>query len=350
MKGSTRSWSLSLPWEIFHYWAVTVALLGCLLFSIVSALDLCANTCSEMKSYRLFGFHFSTLGIVLFSSAILIHWISRNYPFMRTVLAVMIASAIGAELFFIWIQHHIGIWCPICLSIATFVAITAFLLTLNQIAQQKGQTMQIFKNFSTMFSISILGLLAAIIGISKPDYNLMAMNEMQQKIEFGNPASPIKIYFVTDWFCVVCRQVEPTVYKLAPKIMKQATFYFVDKPVHPETTNYTPYNLAFMVSEKPKYFEIRKALGKLSMTNRAPNDEAIQHAVASTGAKLQELNYGDIKAGINFFDETVKRYKVWGTPSIVVVNTKNNKYQVLSGEDDFTEAKIYNAMKTVQSP
>ena len=40
-----------------------------------------------------------------------------------------------------------------------------------------------------------------------------------------------------------------------PRIMKKAGLMFVDRAIHPETMNYIPYNLSFMINEKKSIFK-----------------------------------------------------------------------------------------------
>lgn len=336
----------------FFYWGLVTTLGAGLLLSIVSAIGLCTHACSDLKSYLLFRMPFALFGIPFFSALIIFHLLSHKYSWLYVIIAVMIFGSLGAEAVFFGIQYKSGVWCPVCLTIATMVVLSALIFSAQTcIFQPRGNlNMHFIKQFFTFLPISAIGFFIALAGVSKPDPNLTAMNNMEQKIEFGNHESPIKIYFVTDWFCAVCRQVEPLMYKITPELMKQAGFYYIDNPVHPETVNFSPYNLAFMVSDKARYPQIRRALSQLSMVNKAPNDEDIQRAVVPIGATLHELNYTDVKGGLTFFDEVIKTFKIFGTPTLIIVDTQTKRKVTLSGEEDFTEAKIFNAIKTVQRP
>lgn len=130
--------------------------------------------------------------------------------------------------------------------------------------------------------------------------------------------------------------------------MKQARFFFIDLPVNPETTNYSPYNLGFLVHNKSKYFQIREALIQLAKKNKSPDDAAISKAAASVGEKLKEISYSDIKAGLSFFDETTTKYKVNSVPTLIIVNTKTHEVRYLKGGNEITEANVFDAIRVLQ--
>lgn len=337
-------------WDLFQYWALLCVFACGLILSIISGLNLCTSECTETKSYLLFGLPFVYVGLAFFSVAILLHLFSKYY-LPRLILAALLVGALGSEMVFIWIQkYQIGTWCPICLSIFGTIVLAGAIFLIGSIIhqQQLGQPMKTIKNILSFIPVFLIGLLVALVGISKPDHQLIAMDNLKEKIELGDAKSPIEVYFITDWFCSACRKVEPVMQQLAPGIMKQAGFFFIDHAVNPETVNYSPYNLSFLIHNKANYFKIREALIRLSKKNKSPKDEAIKKAIAPLGEKLTELNYADIKAGTNFFDEISKKYDVKATPTLVIVNTKTNEVRQLKGESGITEANINEAIQAVK--
>lgn len=341
----------SKRWGVFQHRAlISVFSIG-LLLSIISALDLCTSECTGTKSYLLFGFPFAYVGLAFFALAIFLQLYSRKYPFFRSILVAMVAGSLGSEVIFIWLQkYQIGSWCPICLSIAATLAIAGGLFLIGSIIdhQQLGQAMKTIKKVLNSIPIFLCGVFVAFVGISKPDQNLIAMNSMKEKIEFGNVNSSLEVYFISDWFCPSCKKVESVMSKLAPSIMKQARFYFIDFAINPETTNYSPYNLDFLVYNKPNYLKIREALVKLTQTNKSPDDAAIAKAAESVGENLKELSYGEIKGGLSFFDEVATKYKVKSTPTLIIVNTKTNDVKQLKGAKEITEVHVLDAIKALK--
>ena len=60
--------------------------------------------------------------------------------------------------------------------------------------------------------------------------------------------------------------------------------------------------------------------------------------------KLFLLNYADVMAGMQHFSAIVKRFKVPGTPSVVVLDSRTGKTKTLFGISDITSDNI---LKTV---
>lgn len=338
-------------WESFQYWTLIGVFTGGLILSIISALNLCTQECTETKSYLLFGLPFALVGLLFFTLAILFQLYSNKYPMLRLVLAAMVAGSLGSEAMFVWIQkYQIGTWCPVCLSIAATLAIAGSIFFTGSVIyhQQLGQPMRAIKNLFKSMPIFLIGFFVAFVGISKPDPNLLAMNSIKEKIELGNLNSPFEVYFVSDWFCPACKKIEPVINQLAPSIMKQAGFFFIDLAVNPETANFSPYNLDFLVHNKANYLKIREALIQLSKRNKSPDDAAVSKAIAPLGEQLTELSYGEIKAGLRFFEEIATKYKVNSTPTLIILNTKTNAVRKLKGGGEITEANVFDAIRAME--
>lgn len=337
-------------WEFFQYWALLLAFSGGLFLSAISALGLCTSECSGTKSYLLFGFPFAYVGLVFFSVATLLQLFSTKYPLFRSLLMAMVAGSLGSETMFIWIQkYQLGSWCPICLSIFATLGLSGIIYLGGFIIQfqQGSQLMKAFKNSLCSVPLFLIGFLVAFVGISKPDHQLIAMNSIKEKIAFGDVKSPVEVYFISDWFCSACKKVEPVIQKSSPAIMKQASFFFIDHAVNPDTANYSPYNLDFLVHNKTNYFKIREALIHLAKKDKSPDDAAINKMLAPLGEKLKELSYGDIKAGLYFFDEISKKYNVHSTPTLVIVNTKTHEVRQFKGSE-ITESHILEAIQDLK--
>src|SRR4029079_17971520 len=132
----------------------------------------------------------------------------------------------------------------------------------------------------------------------------------KEKIKFGNTSSPLQVYVFTDWACPACRLVEPAIEAMAPKLMREAQLTFVDTVVHPETLNYAPYNISFMANSKNQYFQIRDALGKLSVTTKKPTEDQIRQSVSRLGVNYVELPFEDITVALRYFEELTDKFKI----------------------------------------
>jgi thiol-disulfide isomerase/thioredoxin len=323
------------PYHLASFFILAGAIL-----TLISWLKLCSTYCSDAHNYRLFGLPFEISGAIFFLSIGVLHLIRKTKPVL-----LLISSGLGAELYFIFLQKSaIGSWCPVCLSIAFCLAC----LGLCYLIIYKNQPNEGFMRFTLLLSLTLIfGLASSFFGVGKIDQLEAAENSLKEGIKFGNRSSPIEIYIFTDWACPACRGVEPALEAMAPKISLEAQVTFVDAVVHPETLNFAPYNISFMVYNKPQYFQIRDALGQLSMKNKKPSDQDITAAVAPLGVAYHELPYEDVALTMKYFDELVDKLKVTGTPTIAIINPINKKGKKLSGKE-ITEANVLKAIHALR--
>lgn len=164
----------------------------------------------------------------------------------------------------------------------------------------------------------------------------------------GNKDSSTAVYFVSDWFCPVCRKVEPTIAAMYPDIAKRAKVGFIDFPIHKETLNFTPYNLQFLAFEKEKYLSLRKALSELSRKTKTPSPEEVQTSVATLGVKVRQLDYADVLYGMQSDLSVYRGFGLKGTPSVVVTNSRSKKTKILMGDREITRGAIIKAIAEVE--
>lgn len=341
----------------FSYYAVAVAIVVGIFLSFTSHLKLCTEACNGVHNYRLFGFAFETIGFVFFPCLLVIHLLSKIYPFLRLLAGWMLCAAIGAELMFIYVQKYvIGSWCLVCLWIAT-VMFFAGLVYFYEFCTNCKQALQQNRQGSRMNSISktfsgltflVFGFLFSLFGIAN-EHSLEANeNTIKEHVAFGNQNSVIDIYLFTDWECPACRSLEPTIEQMMPSLMKNNRVTFVDFPVHEASLNFTPYNLSFMIKNKPNYLKLRNKLTKLSAETKEPKDQQVETLAKEANTSYEHLNYSDVTEGTQYFDHLVKTYKVEGTPTLVIVNNKTKKHKTLEGKGEITEAQINKTIKSLQ--
>lgn len=321
-----------------------LALIAGFILTIISSLELCTQSCGEAHHYRFYGLPFELFGILFFITMILLHSIIINYPSLITCATLLLAAGIGSETMMILVQKfQIGSWCPICLSIASSVALTSAFYAGAYLKSQRRIEMS---TKSGIFSFMIIGFLFCFFGIGKVDQLKAEESSIVKQITFGDKTSPIEVYFFTDWLCPACKKVEPNMVKMAPAIMDKAQLTFVDYTIHPESLNFTPFNLALMIYNPDQYLKVREILNGLSLKTTEPTDDEIAAAIAPLGIKLKELQYSQVVAGINYFERLGKNFKVGSTPTVVIYNSKTKKEKLLRGDSEITEAKI---LKTIQS-
>lgn len=335
----------------------SLAILSGLTLSVISWLKLCTEQCAATHHYRIFGIQFETIGLLFFPVLTVFHFFSRKYDACRLIAGILLATALGAELMFIDVQkREIGHWCPVCLGIAGCVTAAAIGYGLNYLMNlkttikegQKGEIMQrVLKGFGSLMFV-FFGLFFAYFGVGKADQLKAQEDTIKERIVFGNLNSPVDVYIFTDWQCPACRGIEPTLVKIAPAIEKKARVTFVDFIIHPETLNFIPYNLSFMIHNKDKYLELRDALTKISTKTGDPTEQDVEKAIAHSGIKYDQLSYSDVAVGIKYFKHLGKEFKITSTPTVVIVNKSTKKGKKLHGGSEITESNILKAIDSLQ--
>lgn len=331
----------------FHL--ATLAIVAGIILTGVSWFKLCSQSCNDSHNYRLFDVPFEWVGLAFFLVLAIFHFKGRTSPLYRKLAGLTIAGALGAEAFFIFMQKYtIGHWCPVCLSIAGTIAfIGVCYLFLNQ-RKPNEDLMNKLLNVGLLTAVFTIGFTASFFGISKIDQLQAVEDAIKEKIKFGNTSSPVQVYIFTDWACPACRMVEPAIEAMAPQLMKEAQITFVDTVVHPETLNYAPYNISFMANSKPKYFQIRDALGKLSVKTKKPTEADVKKTIAPLGVQYTELPFEDITLAMRYFEELTDKFKVTGTPTIAIVNANAKKGKKLAGVEEITEANVLKAIQSLK--
>lgn len=237
------------------YFLTLLALIAGFILTIISYIRLCSSQCVGTHDYRIWGVHFETIGMVFFPLLLFFHILAWRHSFSGLITAAFLVAALGSELVFIGVQKFmIGSWCPVCLSIAATVALASLyylfsLGTNNNFAlngKPKGALMNDSGRTVLMGIVFVMGFTSSLFGISKIDPMESAQSSVKESIAFGNEKSAIEFYLFTDWQCPACRKLEKNLGKIVPSIVENYKLVYVDFPIHPETMNYTPYNLSFM--------------------------------------------------------------------------------------------------------
>jgi hypothetical protein len=336
------------------YW-IAVPFAAAWILSALSWLGLCSGGCEETHLYRLFGFPLSPLGVGYFTLCGFVFLTRNRIRFSGFLIPLLLSGALGSEFVFVWIQKYvIEKWCPLCVGIALSVVTACVLIALERlpgvaIRIRGGERNLVMKRLAGKTVLILFAFLAGMgitaMGMKKPD--AFAAGLSVKSLAFGDTESSSEVYIVTDWFCPSCGIAEPEILKGARKAMRQAKVVFVDYPIHPETLNYIPYNLSFIVREKAKYLQIREAMAALARKTKEPTPEDVQAAVSPLGVRYFQLNYADVLAGTQYFSALVKKLKVRGTPSVVVHDSRTGKTKTLFGIPEITSDNILKALAEV---
>jgi thiol-disulfide isomerase/thioredoxin len=328
---------------------VGLAIFAAIFLTIYHALGLCSEECSHGNNYTIMGISFDWFGFLFFIPLGILFLLSYKYPDLYPFVGLLFASALGGEIIFIGFQKYvIGVWCPVCLGIAASVALGCVALLTGSYLNSNDQQGKMMKNYWNISALC-LGFGLAFFGIVQKDDALAAQNSIKDSITFGKKDSNIEVYIFTDWACPACRKAEPEIDKIVEKISPEAKITFVDHVVHPETMNFIPYNLSFMINNKNQYIQLRHMLSEISLKTGKPTEVEVGQAAAKLGAKFDELDYADVAAGIDYFKQLGEKFKVKGTPTLVIVNVASKKGKKLSGGGEITEQNVTEAIKTMKS-
>ena len=188
----------------------------------------------------------------------------------------------------------------------------------------------------------LVGLGAALAGVWKE------AEAAGPDIYLGKRQSNTTVYFVSDWFCPVCRKVEPEIEKVFPEISATARVAFVDMPIHADSSNFTPFNLQFMIYDKDKYMRLRHVLDELSHTTNNPAPEQVKAAVAPLGITLRSINFAELMNGVKLFESLFRGFGVKATPTVVIDNPKTKKRKLLVGSHEINRNAIKDAIAEVE--
>lgn len=335
------------------FWIGALALLSAIILSLLHSLDLCTSACAEGSKWRFLGLKFETIGLIVLPLILGAHILSLWIPVFRTLTPLAIAGCLGGELWFLYIQKMvIGSFCPICVGIAfsLFIAAAAYATRFfkESFQSRNEDTMHNWTKILPSMSMMIAGFLLAFFGVVKTNPLEAQQQSLKDNIRFGKDSGSIEVYVFTDWFCPACRKADPEIDKMMPDVLQKAKLFFVDAAVHPESLNFTPYNLSFMINNKDKYLEIKKAILNLADTNNSPSEADIKKTVEPIGITLKEVNYSDVASGVKLFKKLVKQFEVTQTPTVVIINMTTKKGKKLTGSAEITKDNVMRAIDSLQ--
>jgi uncharacterized membrane protein len=326
--------------------SVLLAVTGLFLAGL-SWTDLCSfNGCTEAHEYRLFGISLQLVGTLYFCILTAIMLLSTRFSSAVPLANLTLAGGAGAELVMIHLQKNvIQAWCPLCLGIAA----TVFLLSVVAISgavieSRENKTMHQGK----LFSKSLLLIIAAAVGFTVSFAGIRKPEAAGIDASLGKPGSKVEVYVFSDWLCPICIKVEPALEAVLPQLEKRTKVHFIDKPVHRESMNFVPYHLSFLVHEKSRYIQLRKALFELARTNKNPSLQDVQGAIATLGVTYRQLSFMDVSQMMAQSQALSTEYKVTGTPTVVIVNSSSKKSKTLVGGKDITAENLLKAVKSVE--
>ncbi len=332
---------------------VWTGLVAAFALSVSLAAGFCTEACKATYEWTIFGMKFPFLGIGFFALCILLY-LPGDRPVFRELFSLAISGAWGAEITFLYVQNSIiNKWCPMCLAVAFCVFVVGVALAAGYFRNAgkdsgsgRGTMARHLSKGIILAAAMIAGAYVSFLGLGNP----AAADAGTISVGLGKQDSDIEVYVFTDWFCQACRQAEPDLEKAYPNIVNRARLIFVEDPIHKESMNFIPYNVSFLVREKEKYLEIRKALARLALRTKDPSPEDVQKAVAPLGVKYRPLNYADLGTAVRYYQALVRSFHVEGTPTLVVYNRRTKSVKQLYGVKDLSYPNILMAVSGVSPP
>lgn len=167
-------------------------------------------------------------------------------------------------------------------------------------------------------------------------------------LAFGNLDSPIEVYYFSNWECSTCGRIEPIIAESGPEIAKSARIIFVDLITNQESIDFTPYNLSFMMHNKPQYLQLRGMMNELSKKTKSPKDADMVSGASSLGASYRPLSYSETTSGIKYFKYLARQFHIDSVPTVVVVNSKKQVGKKFVGSDEITVKNILSAIESLK--
>jgi protein-disulfide isomerase len=292
----------------------------------------CDAACAYLKG-DLLGVDLKYIGI-LYMSAIAVLSGTRHIPAVRLLLA----AALGGEVFLLWFQIRENVFCPYCLAFAACIA-AAYGVN-YEVPKTTGWKKLFYLPGEVRFSPAAKRyplILFALAG-----YGFMALTFSGSTLPvyaaepgpaiYGRGDREIRIY--TDYFCSPCRKAESRMEKLLTEIMKKrkGRILFIDTPIHRETILYAKYFVRILGSNPDAEFrtvlQFRRALFKAAEKEIKREDELREFL------KAREISFSELDAGPYFksYTKYIKEDRVSATPTVVVV-TREGRTTYKGAED-----------------
>jgi protein-disulfide isomerase len=320
-----------------------------LVLAALSGTDLCSfDGCTDAHEYRFFGLHLALVGLVYFGllagSLLLASLTDRA----RGLVSLVMAGGAGAEVTLVHLQKNvIQAWCPLCLAIAAVVLLLCIVQAIGFITAARRQPAMNRRTIITKVLMVLVaataGFLVSFTGIDRPE-----AAATQPSVALGKASSKVEVLVFSDWLCPVCVKVEPAIEAAFPALEKRARILFLDKPVHREAMNFVPYHLSFLVNEKGKYLQLRRALFELASKNRNPSLDDVKAAVAPLGVSYRQLSFMDVSQLMGAAQALSTQYGIKGTPTVVVVNSQTGKRKTLVGGKEISRDNLIKAVQELE--
>lgn len=307
---------------------VSLAILG---MGDMVAYMYCRDSCSYLQG-TLAGFDLKYVGIVLMALLAILSLAG----FSRT-LRLLLASAIGGELYLVPYQIANGILCPFCMAFAalilaafavnyerppTFPAGKRWLSLMGEVTLP-GHVMSI--PLIVFAAAGFLSFVLAFSGSVTPAYGQDSLPS------YGKGQVQIRLY--TDYLCEPCRAMEQDVEPLIAKIVanERARVTYIDTPIHRETAMYERYYLCSVKNATHgEVVRIRRAFFAAAEKN-IRTDDGLRAFLDTAGIQTSSC---DISAMLKVMNGYFREDGIKSTPTCVIVTPRGKT--VYTGKNAIT--------------
>ena len=175
--------------------------------------------------------------------------------------------------------------------------------------------------------------------------------QVRLSMPFVTKNSDLEVYVFTDWNSPLSQQVEATLEKLSPEIIKEARLYFVDFPSE-GSAGYTAANLTYLINANKKlddYFKFRTSLLDMAAKDPKASEQQVGAFLKSRGINYQPAPQDIMDVGLRVYQSAVKNLKVSKAPSMVVYNLKNRQSRLIEGIEELTPQKVMSVIEEMKT-
>jgi hypothetical protein len=296
----------------------------------------CDTSCSYLKG-NIWGIDLKWIGIA-FMAAVIICSLIRQTP----LVSALLAGGLGVEAFLIAFQFKEDVFCPFCLAFGGIVAVAfainygvsprvrtgfvnAILYSLGEFPVPPSGRIRL-----PLLAFALLGYLFVTMTFSgsvTPAYG----QDAGTFPAYGN--GRYEVYVFTDYFCPPCHGVESDLEAGLKAVMATGgvRIAFVDMPIYKHTPMYAKYFLYAVHAGGGFQGALQTRRVLFSLADRLVSQESeLERSLKSQGIAMRPYNPRPI---FDQFNQIIKKFKVTGTPTIVIKYSEEEVLEYSRGKD-----------------
>ncbi|PKN69009.1 MAG: hypothetical protein CVU54_11895 [Deltaproteobacteria bacterium HGW-Deltaproteobacteria-12] len=309
--------------SVKKYRNIITIILSLVGIGIMAYYDYCDTSCSYLKG-DILGIDLKWVGI-FYMGAIITLTAFRQTPFVR----VLLAAALGVEVYLYAFQVQNDVYCPFCL-VFSVVLILSFIINYEVPSAWRQNRRQMWLYFFgevdlPMFRIhklpllvvSILGYFIILLTFSGSVTPAYGQDKLSGVPSLGKGDYEVLIF--SDYFCPPCKRIDTKAEPLMKELLAtgKVKITFVDVPFNRLTPIYARYYLYAVNAgaNNNKIFSIRNALFKAAQEKNILTEEALVFYLKEN--KIAWTAF-DGKPVFAMMSEIIRRNKIERTPTCVI--------------------------------